>query len=291
MSAARRPARTLASLCFAALAALAVTMVVGCGTSGSGAERVTAQVRSSRAAPSKLSGTWPVPTMATTIPPLPNLDPSTGLGVSGPMGPPWPTSFTVADAIVPAVALYQSPGVPVPTARTLPNPTVEDVPLVMLVRRRAGTEWLQVQINTRPNGATAWIKASDVRLRSVPNHILIELGARRLTVYHGDAVVWSTSVAPGKASSPTPTGSFYVDILAKPSNPNGPYGPYQVSFSGFSNVYDHFGSGNGQVAIHGTNQPALIGTPASHGCVRMSNADITHLLPLATQGTPVVVVA
>lgn len=284
--------RRVRSVAATALVVVLGLLVSSCGASGSGPTTVQASVAPTRAARSKLSGTWPVATTTTTAP-LPNLDPATGLGVSGPMGPPWPDAFTAADAIVPQVALYQAPGVPVPTHRTLPNPTVEHVPLVFLVRKRqavGGVEWLQVQINTRPNGATAWIKASDVHTRSVPNHILIELGAKRLTVFHGDQVIWSTSVAPGKASSPTPTGAFYVDILAKPYDPSGPYGPYQISFTGFSNVYSHFESGVGQVAMHGTNQPALIGTPASHGCVRMSNADITTLLPMATQGTPVVVV-
>jgi len=192
--------------------------------------------------------------------------------------------------VVVNVALYQSPGVPVPGGRTLPNPTVEHVPLVMLVRQDQG-EWLQVQVNTRPNGATAWIKRSDVNLRTVPNHVVIELGARRVTVYHGATSIWSTSVAPGKAESPTPTGSFYVDVLANPGNPNGPYGAYQISFTGFSTVYERFGSGNGQVAMHGTNRPELIGSPASHGCVRLSNPDITYLLGLAPQGTPVDVVS
>lgn len=234
-----------------------------------------------------LSGDWPTTTTTTT---LPNLDPSTGLGVSGPIGPPWPLEFTAGDAIVPEVALYESPGVPVPTGRTLPNPTVEGFKLVVLVREQQG-EWLQVQINQRPNGATCWIKASDVALRTVPNHILIERGAKRLSVFHGDASIFSTSVAPGKSSTPTPLGAFYVDILTRPTNPNGPYGPFQVSVTGFSEVYESFGGGNGQIAIHGTNRPELIGTPASNGCVRMSNEDITALIPLARQGTPVVIVA
>ncbi len=36
--------------------------------------------------------------------------------------------------------------------------------------------------------------------------------------------------------------------------------------------------GGGQYAIHGTNQPGLIGGFVSHGCIRMYNADITDLL-------------
>ena len=266
-------------------------VVAGCGKEQGPAE-LSATIRSDRASASEVGGSWPTTTTSTTTTTttLPNLDPTTGIGTSGPIGPPWPTSFLAADAKVPAVAIYSAPGVPVPTGRTLPNPTVEGVPLVMLVRKQE-KDWLQVQLNVRPNGATAWIRRSDVDLRSVPNHILIELGAKKLTVFHGDAPIFSTSVAPGKAESPTPLGSFYVDALAKPTNPNGPYGAYQVSFSGFSTVYESFGSGNGQVAMHGTNRPELIGTPASHGCVRLSNPDITTVLGLAPQGTPVDVVA
>ena len=162
---------------------------------------------------------------------------------------------------------------------------------VASVVRDQQPDWLQVQINQRPNGATCWIKASDVALRTVPNHILIERGAKRLSVFHGEEQLMSTSVAPGRESSPTPLGAFYVDILTRPTNPNGPYGPFQVSVTGFSEVYESFGGGNGQIAVHGTNRPELIGTPASHGCVRMTNEDITALIPLARQGTPVVIVA
>jgi lipoprotein-anchoring transpeptidase ErfK/SrfK len=48
-------------------------------------------------------------------------------------------------------------------------------------------------------------------------------------------------------------------------------------------------SGGGQYAIHGTNQPNLIGGFVSHGCIRMYNADITDLFGRVGVGTPVVV--
>ncbi len=41
------------------------------------------------------------------------------------------------------------------------------------------------------------------------------------------------------------------------------------------------------IYIHGTNQEALIGTPASHGCVRMRNADVVELFDRVGPGTPV----
>lgn len=39
--------------------------------------------------------------------------------------------------------------------------------------------------------------------------------------------------------------------------------------------------------IHGTNVPVSIGQAASHGCIRMRNADIEALAPLVPVGTPV----
>jgi lipoprotein-anchoring transpeptidase ErfK/SrfK len=48
-------------------------------------------------------------------------------------------------------------------------------------------------------------------------------------------------------------------------------------------------SGGGEYAIHGTNQPGLIGGFVSHGCIRMLNADITDLYGRVSVGTTVVV--
>ncbi|MEQ1850454.1 MAG: L,D-transpeptidase [Chthoniobacteraceae bacterium] len=41
------------------------------------------------------------------------------------------------------------------------------------------------------------------------------------------------------------------------------------------------------IYIHGTNAEGLIGTPASHGCVRLSNFDVTELFDLVPAGTEV----
>jgi lipoprotein-anchoring transpeptidase ErfK/SrfK len=43
------------------------------------------------------------------------------------------------------------------------------------------------------------------------------------------------------------------------------------------------------IYIHGTNHEDKIGTPASHGCVRMRNADMAELFDLVEVGTPVVI--
>jgi lipoprotein-anchoring transpeptidase ErfK/SrfK len=43
------------------------------------------------------------------------------------------------------------------------------------------------------------------------------------------------------------------------------------------------------IYFHGTNREDLIGTPASHGCVRMRNADIVELFDLVPESARVVI--
>jgi len=196
-----------------------------------------------------------------------------------------PSPATVADAIGATVGLYSEPGQAEPDDWA-DNPTWEGLPGIFLVHEKRG-DWLRVQVSMRPNQATAWIKASEVTTRTVSSRIVVDTANRTLTAYEGGRQVLQASVAPGKGSTPTPHGEFFVDGIVKLTSTNGPYGAFQVSVAAFSNVHYSFGGGNGQIAIHGTNDPALIGTPASNGCVRMTNEDITALTNLITVGTPV----
>ncbi len=264
--------------------ALVVTVVVVAGRDRPGDEPTV--VPPERARPTEAVRPPTTTTTNTTLPTTPAED---GLRIAPPLARPYATSFLVADAVGPSVPLFSAPDVPVPSGRTLDNPTWEGLPLTFLVRERRA-DWLHAQIMGRPNSALAWVRRSDVTLRRVANHVLVEREARRLTVMHGDEVLFQTSVATGKASSPTPLGTFFVDGVVPLDPPHRAYGVGQVSFTGFSEVYESFGGGVGQVALHGTQNPALIGTPASNGCVRMRNEDITRVMELAPTGTPVEVI-
>jgi len=79
--------------------------------------------------------------------------------------------------------------------------------------------------------------------------------------------------------------------LIKTPNPSGAYGPYAFGLSGFSDTLTTFNGGPGQLGIHGTNEPSAIGTQVSHGCIRMSNDDITRLARMLPLGTPVQIAA
>ena len=45
------------------------------------------------------------------------------------------------------------------------------------------------------------------------------------------------------------------------------------------------------IYIHGTPDSVEMGTPDSHGCVRMRNADIIQLFDIVPVGTPVLIAA
>lgn len=52
-----------------------------------------------------------------------------------------------------------------------------------------------------------------------------------------------------------------------------------------ANTHDRY------IYIHGTNHEERIGEPASHGCIRMRNADVAALFEAVRIGTPVVIKA
>ena len=202
-------------------------------------------------------------------------------GVARPISSP----ATVADVNRSKIGLYSTPG-QAEADESFSNPTWEGLPLVFLVQQRQG-DWLEVQLNTRPNQSTAWVRAADVSLRQVTQRVVVSLASRSLTVYNGQTPVMEAEVAIGTASTPTPRGNYYIDGAVRTPDPSGVYGPYQVSVAAFSEVLMSFGSGVGQIALHGTNAPSLIGTAASNGCLRMSNADITRLANTVEIGTPI----
>jgi lipoprotein-anchoring transpeptidase ErfK/SrfK len=67
------------------------------------------------------------------------------------------------------------------------------------------------------------------------------------------------------------------------------YGAWALGLSGYSEVHQTFGTGDGQIALHGTYNPASLGLPVSNGCVRMDNEMITLLAETLPLGTPVTI--
>lgn len=193
----------------------------------------------------------------------------------------------VATVRGPRIAVYKRKGASLPW-RELASPNDYGAERVFLVERRDG-RWLRVLLPVRPNGSTGWIRADDVTLARTTRRVEIDPTAFRFTVYDGERVLRRGRVATGQAGTPTPPGRYFFTELVRPPDPRGPYGAYAFGLSGFSPTLKRFAGGPGQLAVHGTNDAAAIGTRASHGCVRVGNADITWMAKNLAIGTPVVV--
>ncbi len=170
----------------------------------------------------------------------------------------------------------------------LPATTEFGSPRALLVTDRQ-TGWVRVQLPVRPNGSSGWVPEGAVELVAGDHRVTVDLAARTLTVFEGFRVVLQTSVAVGAPDAPTPTGTFaLIDRLQSP-DPASPYGPFALGLSAHSDTFSEFAGGDGQIGIHGTDDPTSIGQAVSHGCVRVPNEIVTRLAELLPLGTPVTI--
>lgn len=166
------------------------------------------------------------------------------------------------------------------------NPTYYKNPLVVVVLENQG-DWMKVLITARPNHTTGWVKADDVTIAATDYRMELDLSTYHLKVFKGPEVFVETDVVIGKDSTPTPLGRFFVTEKIKNQSDTGVYGAWILPVNGYSEVLDTFDNGLPQIAFHGTNQPELVGTKASNGCVRMTNDVVTKIAEAIPAGTPI----
>jgi L,D-transpeptidase ErfK/SrfK len=112
-------------------------------------------------------------------------------------------------------------------------------------------------------------------------------------LYQNDRFVTSYPIAIGKPGWETPTGYFQVMQMLKnptwqnplqgtivPPGKENPLGDRWIAF---------WTDGKNCIGFHGTPNEQTVGTPASHGCIRMKNKDIRELFDRVTVGTTVLV--
>jgi lipoprotein-anchoring transpeptidase ErfK/SrfK len=219
--------------------------------------------------------------------PMPTPAPS---GSAAPPAPP-PERWTVGVAQRP-LTVYRRADQGSPVRAELPMQTSADYPTVVLVdtiREVDGVTWYKVWIPVRPNETAGWVREGQLALYTTTSRIVIDLSDRTLSVYRRGSLVRSFPVAVGRPGLSTPTGRFYLTQKLRPSDPNGAYGVLQLGTSAFQPKLNDWPDG-GQVGIHGTNEPWLIGKAVSHGCVRMKNAAVKEVSRLVPTGSPIEIV-
>lgn len=161
-------------------------------------------------------------------------------------------------------------------------------PLVLLVRSTTPGR-LNVSLPVRPNGTTGWVRRRDVELAANAYQVTVQLSRHRLVVSRAGRTIGREPIAVGRALTPTPTGRYFITDLVRPNDPGGFFGPYAFGLSAYSPVLTGFAGGSGQVGLHGTNKPSVIGTDVSHGCIRLRNGAIRRLVRTLPLGTPVTI--
>jgi lipoprotein-anchoring transpeptidase ErfK/SrfK len=150
--------------------------------------------------------------------------------------------------------------------------------------------------------------------KSAQASIHISVAKQRLTLKRGRRVERTYPVSTSKfglgskeGSFKTPTGRFRIadkigagEPIDTAFNARVPIRPSAAELNSADLVMsrilwlDGLGKKNANthsryIYIHGTNHEDQIGKPASHGCVRMKNADVAELFDLVEVGTPVVI--
>jgi lipoprotein-anchoring transpeptidase ErfK/SrfK len=193
------------------------------------------------------------------------------------------TSYVARPNAEGMITFLRAPDAAAAPVAEIPNPRPLDadppipVPLVMLVADQQ-PGWVQLYLPIRPNGSTGWLPSDQVTITSHPYRIEALLDDFALRVLKNDEVIYETEIGVSRDNAPTPGGLYYTTELIKPPTDDTVYGTYAYGLSGFSETFDEFNGGAGQLGIHGTNEPDKIGQKVSAGCIRLRNEDITYLV-------------
>ena len=129
--------------------------------------------------------------------------------------------------------------------------------------------------------------------------IVVHVDRNRLDLYEGFHVTHSWEVATAKPGWVTPVGVW--NLYQKRENPTW-YNPALDTWGAGLPAVVPGGPGNpmgtralyitapGLIRIHGTTSPSSIGTYASHGCIRMHNAQVEELYDLVPVGSRVIII-
>ncbi|GIG57106.1 hypothetical protein Lfu02_14780 [Longispora fulva] len=176
------------------------------------------------------------------------------------------------------IPVYAAPGGP-PIGR-LPDKQAANDTWLPIVTEQLG--WIRVLLPSRPNGSTGWVTASDVQVARTPYLVRVHLDALTVEVIRDGQPFGTWPISPGKDSTPTPRGRTFV--LAAITDPKQSYSPVILPLGAHSDVLTEFAGGVATVALHTWPTESVMGTRASHGCVRIPDAAMKALLsaPLGT---------
>jgi len=133
-------------------------------------------------------------------------------------------------------------------------------------------------------------QASSSRIEGRPSQpsrrVVVSIPDRKLALIEDGEVLKVYPIAVGASQTPSPRGEFRIaNRIERPTY----YTPGKVVRPGPDNPLGTrwLGLSLKGYGIHGTNEPRSIGKRASHGCIRMRNADVEELFEIVRVGDAV----
>lgn len=167
--------------------------------------------------------------------------------------------------------------------------------LALLVEEFDSTgNWAKVVLPVRPNGTTGWVQTAFFTKETHNYHITIDVSENLVRVFRGDQELLDGGqlAVSGQETRPTPVVRSYIDEMIPGPSLSPAYGDWVLSIAAFSEALGTFGGGGmPKLALHGTNQPELMGQYVSSGCVRIPNEVISFIAETVPVGTIVDIVA
>ncbi len=208
-------------------------------------------------------------------------------------------TLSAAAAIPPApLAIPPRPTGPGELIGMVTRPLLTSAGAVSPVTPLGGHTWLLILrhhgrygsalVPTAGQPRLARIDISSLQLRWTRVRIVVDISHLRLSVTRGSRLLGRFPIAAGTSATPTPTGMFSVTDRVAFSQP-GSYGSFALGLSAHQHHLVAGWTGGDQIAIHGTDNPASIGTFASLGCIRVSEIALRVLKRVVPLGAPVVV--
>lgn len=198
---------------------------------------------------------------------------------------------------VPALLVRVTRDMQVRARPTQNSPVIGVVPSGSKYYRIPTTAWIQATSGKGQWGLVqipyvsprnGWIPLNGLKRAHTWIEVHVNLSAHRVTVTKAGRRLFSFLAAIGAPSSPTPPGRYFVSDRI-PFWRGSALGSFAFGISGIQPRLPAGWTGGNQLAIHGTNDPALIGTSSSAGCVRVSERALALLEPLLQLGTPVII--
>ncbi len=167
--------------------------------------------------------------------------------------------------------------------RTVPVESWTTVDLGICPMPRTGGS---VRVVARGPGGRTSARSVTIERLAYPasTSIVIDKSDFRLYWVRDDILVASYPVAIGRVGMETPVAHWKVGAKYQTDRLS-VYGPRKMRLFRRVVIGDTVRYVYTRYAIHGTNEPWVIGTKASHGCIRMYNRDVLALYPQVPLGT------